>query len=363
MKAIKKITALVLVGLITLSLSACIHKKNEIAVKIGDVEFTSAYYMCALIGAKAEAQSKVQEKLSDEELNSGEEIDYYSKKIDKKSFTDWVEDKALESLKEIAAYKTLCKENKLELTKEEKEEAQQAVTYYWDNYGYSAYFEPNGVSRETYAKYSEDGYYAEAYFQSVYGKEGKKALKTEDVNKEITDNYIIADQIQISYKENATTADKAKDKQTLEDYIKQINSGKKTFIDIYKTHNEIKDEATAETDDKDEVKPINTYATVLGAEETSFANDYYDIFKKYEYDVPTIVETTDKTGIILVIKRDISKDQYYMDYLDAYARHAIADEDFEKEIADYVKKLEVDVNGYATGQFKVKKIIEPTATY
>ena len=270
---------------------------------------------------------------------------------------------ALKGVKEIAAYKTLSKENKLKLTKEQKEETEQAVSYYWDNYGYSAYFEPNGVSRDTYAKYTEDSYYSEVYFQSIYGKEGKKAVKIEDVNKNIIDNYILVDQIQISYEEDATDDDKLKDKQTLEAYANDIKSGKKTFIDIYKTHNEIKDEETTETEDKDEVEAVNTYATVLGAKDTNFANDYYDTFKNYELDVPQVIESTDETGVILAIKRDISKDQYYMDYLDNFARHAIADDEFEKEIAKYAKKLNVKVSSYAVGQFKVKEIIEPQSTY
>ena len=60
MKVIKKISALVLVCLLSLSAVGC-HKKNEIAVKADGFQFTSAYYMCALINAKAEAQNKVNE--------------------------------------------------------------------------------------------------------------------------------------------------------------------------------------------------------------------------------------------------------------------------------------------------------------
>lgn len=363
MKAIKRITALVLVALMTLSLSACIHKKDEVAVTVKDVKFTSAYYMCALVNAKAEAQQKVSESdsLSDEEKNGTKTIDYFSKKIDKKKFSDWVEDRAIEMLKEIAAYKLLCKENKLELTKEQKDEAAQAVSYYWDNYGYSQYFEPNGVSRDTYAKYTEDSYYSEVYFQSIYGKEGNKAIKIEDVNKNITDNYILIDQISITYEENATDDAKANNKKTLEAYADEIKKGKKTFIDIYKAHNEIKDEENTSTAEG-EVKPINTYASVFGAKDTSFESEYYDTFKKYEYDTPTVLENNEKTGVMLVIKRDISKDKYFMDYLDNFARHSIADEDFEKEVDAYAKKLNADVSKYALSQFSVKKIVEPSAS-
>ena len=104
MKNVKRVFALALVLVMALTVAAC-HPKDEVAVKIGDVEFSSAYYMCDLINADSEAKSKVQEELSEDE--STEDVDYYSKKIDDKDFVTWVEDTAMDSLKEIAAYKTL----------------------------------------------------------------------------------------------------------------------------------------------------------------------------------------------------------------------------------------------------------------
>ena len=123
MNCFKKILAVSSVFVIAATAAAC-HPKDETAVTVGDVKFTSAYYMCALINADSQAKSKVKENLSDSE--SSTDIDYYSKKIDDKKFVDWVEDTALETLKEIAAYKTLCKENKLEVSEDEKT---QAKTY------------------------------------------------------------------------------------------------------------------------------------------------------------------------------------------------------------------------------------------
>ncbi len=364
MKTFKRIIALCLAVLMTLSLSACIHKKNEIAVTVDSIEFTSAYYMCSLINAKLEAETKVYADLSAEEQTS--EIDYFSKKVDDMSFTDWVEDRAIESLKEIAAYKILCKENDLELTDEQKSEAEQMLSYYWDSYGYSTYFEPNGVSRETYGKYVEDAYYAELYFDFLYGKEGTKAVSTEDVNKEITESYILADVISVTYDTDADDTAKASDKAVLEDYASQIKSGKSTFIDVYKSYYGIEDTTeteetaeTEETEETDEVEPINTYATILGADDTSFASDDYATYKGYEIDVAQVVEDSDKTQASLVIKRDITKDQYFMDYLDSYARHSIKDEEFESEIEAYAENLKANVNRYAVSQFKVKKIVEP----
>ena len=43
-------------------------------------------------------------------------------------------------------------------------------------------------------------------------------------------------------------------------------------------------------------------------------------------------------------------------------RHLIADEEYEKDIKDYAAKMDCEVNNYAVKQFKVKKIVEPSAS-
>lgn len=57
MKNIKRIIAAVLVSVMALGFTAC-HKKDETAVTVGKVNFTSAYYMCALINADSEASQR-----------------------------------------------------------------------------------------------------------------------------------------------------------------------------------------------------------------------------------------------------------------------------------------------------------------
>ncbi len=358
MKIVKRITALVMVAVLSLSLAGCIHKKNEIAVTIGDNEFTSAYYMCALINANMEGKQKVYESLTADEQK--EAIDYFSKKIEKKNFVDWVEDRAIEILKDIASYKSLSAKNKVKLSDDLKSEAEQNVTTMWDYYGYSAYYEPNGVSRDTYAKFTEDSSYSEAYFQYLYGKGGTKELGEGKVTKEITKNYVLLDKISITYETDATAEEKAAAKGKLDEYAAQIKKGEKTFIQIYQAHNEMSEEEIADiADDKD--APVNTYATVSGAEGTSFEDANFKTYEKYEVDVPQVVENSANNGYELIIKRDIMADNYFVDYLDSFARHTLADEDFEKEIEGNTKKLEVEINTYATKQFKVKKIVEPEA--
>lgn len=358
MKNFKRIIAMALVLLMVLSFAGC-HKKGEIAVTVGEVEFTSAYYMCALVNADSEAKSKVYEELDEEEQSA--EIDFYSKKIDDKDFVTWVEDTALQSLKEIAAYKTLCKENKLELDDEEKSNAEMYASYYWSSYGYSAYFEPNGVSESTYKEYMTDSYYAETYFEHLYGEGGEKAIAEEDVKNKMYENFVTANILSGNYTSEMTDTEKTALKTQFDGYAAALKDGSRTFKDIYNEYNDVKEETAEETtEESEDPKPIDEYASVIGAKDTGYDADYYDAVKAMETGAVQVIELEEDAGLVLAVKQDIAKDPYYLDTLDMTVRHLIADDEYEKVIDDYAKELKVDINKYAVGQFKVKKIVEPS---
>lgn len=357
MKKLKRIFAAALVGALALTFTAC-HKKDEIAVTVGEVESTSAYYMCALINADSEAKAKVQEGLSDEEKNG--EIDYYSKKIDDKDYVKWVEDTAMNNLKKIAAYKTLCKENKIEIDEEDKKNAESYASMYWSSYGYGAYFEPNGVSQQTYTRYMTDTYYSGVYFEHIYGAEGEKAISADDVKSKIYGNFIIANVLEASFS-NKEEAEITSLKEKLNGYVNDLKNGSKTFEAVYKDYNGTTGEEESTTE-SEEPQPKDKYASILGAEDTIYENDHYDDIKAMANGEVKLIELEDNAGMILAVKRDITADPYYLESLDLTARHLIADDEFEKDIDEYAGKLKLDVNNYAVKQFKVKKIKEPEMT-
>lgn len=361
MKNFKKIIALALVLLMVLSFTGC-HKKDEIAVTVGDVEFTSAYYMCALINADSEAKNKVYEELTEEEQSSGE-IDYYSKKIDKKGFVEWVEDTAIETLKKIAAYKTLCKENKVELKEEDLNNAKMYASYYWSSYSYSAYFEPNGVSQATYTKFVEDSYYAEAYFEHLYGAEGEKAIAADTVKTKMYENFVIANILTANFTSEMKDTDKTALKDKLNAYATALQNGSKTFKQVYDEYNNVtEDEKATETTEEESntPKPKDEYATIIGAKDTGYDAEYYETVKAMATGEIKLIELDNKAGLVLAVKQDIAADEYYLTTLDMTVRHLIADEEFEKTVDAYTKEMKTDINDFAVKQFKVKKLIEPS---
>jgi hypothetical protein len=355
MKIFKKIAALLLVCLLALSAVGC-HKKNEIAVTVDGFEFTSAYYMCALINANSEAQNKVYETLKEDEQQK--EIDFYSKKIDDKNFVTWVEDRAIEMIKEIAAYKSLCKKANLKLDDETKANAQSYASYYWQS-GYSQYFEPNGVGESTYTNFTVDSYYSSLYFEHLYGKDGEKEIAADEVKNKIYDNFITANLIDVTFSEE-TDSEKTAIETKLNDYAAKLKNKSITFEQAYKEYYEIKDEETNNTTESNDPKPKDEYATVLGAEGTGYEHDFYSDIQKMATGEIKVIKKENNAGLLLVVKQDIKADAFYLDNLDLTARHLIKDKEYSDDISKTVKALKPEVNKYAVKQFKVKKIVEPS---
>lgn len=359
MKAFKRLCTAILAAVICLSVAGC-HKKDEIAVTVGDVKFTSAYYMCALLYADMEARSIVEENLDEDE--STDKINYYAHKVEDTDYVKWVKNKAVDNLKKIAAYKILCKENKLELDNDIVSNADSYASFYWSNYGYSAYFEPNGVSLATFTQYMKDGYYSARYFEYLYGKGGSKEIAADTVKAKTLENFVLVNMINVDFSgKEEEEINSLKEK--FNGYLASLQNGSMTFEQVYVDYNgEDSSAEETETEDSEELKPVDKRATVLGAEDTGYDSEQYETAKAMAVGEVKLVELEDNAGLVLLVKKDFEADPYYLENLDMSARHLIADDEFEKEINEYVKKMDFNISKYATDRFKVKKIKVPTAS-
>ncbi len=359
MKLTKKLIALVIVCIMALSITGC-HKKNEVAVTINGYEFTSGYYMCALVNAYSEGQNTVYESKED----TTSEINYLKEKIDDKEFSVWVKDRAIDLLEEIATYKKLCDDNKIEITTEIKENAETNAYYMWYYYGYGSYFEPNGVSYETYKKFTLDSYCQTLYFEHLYGEKGEKEIAAADVEKKLYDNFIIADLIDVTFSQE-TTEQKAETKTKFEGYFNDLKANKKTFEQVYKEHNDIKEDdetedTTTDSEDTEVSKPLDEYAQILGAKDSGYDHDYYDDINKMATNEVKLITKKDDSGYLLVVKKDIKADPYYRETLDMTVRHLLKDTEFNTDMEKLFKDAKADINSYAVDRFKVKNIKEPS---
>ena len=209
-----------------------------------------------------------------------------------------------------------------------------------------------------------DSYYSNLYFDHLYGEGGEKEIAAKKIETKLYDKFIIANMLEVTFSEE-TDKEKKEIKTKFEKYADDLKNGKRSFEEIYKEYHKIKDETKKDKTDKDETeskedKPLDQYATVLGASGTGYENDNYKTIKKMKTGEVKLIEKDDKAGYIVVVKKDIKADKYYLKNLDSTVRHLIADEEYQEFIQKTAKDLKAKINKYAVNQFKVKNIVEPS---
>lgn len=353
MNMIKKLSAILLVFVMVLSFAAC-HPKDEVALTIEDVEITSALYMCALMNADSEARTLVDEQYADADEET--EIDYFKEKIDDKKYSDWVKERAIEICKEFAAYEILCEKNNLSLTEDEQKEITSTVDYYWSAYGYQALYEVNGVSKTTFANTVKTAYLTNKYFLSIYGEDGTKPVAADDITKALEENFLIANVLSVKYasiEESQVAGTTVK----FGDYAKKLEKGT-PFKEIYNDYYQITETEETTEETTDAPAPKDAYASVLGSEKTDYASEYFEEAKKLK--VGEVKLITNDEGVAIIVRGDLFGDEYWTENLNTPALTLLKGEEFDKDMAAYIKGLKVEKNNYAVNRFKVNKIVYPT---
>lgn len=298
----KKLTRLMALLLAVLMLSAVFvgcHKKDEIAFKIGDFEYTSAMYSCSLYFAATSARNDIYTFVEESGGDTKKEINYNSYKFDAEgkvsktgtiSYEKYVRDEAVNQLKKFAALDAAFKNGNLKLDDDQITTAEYNATSYW-NYGcdyntyvqyatsnqldslaysYMPYYyllEKNGVSFDTYKKYyTYDTMYG-YYFEHLYGEKGEKAIAKDDITKYLSENYTVANTISFSKTGSdgkTLSEEKLKELKAIADgYAERLNNGE-DFETIYKEENK-------RLEDEQKAANTSSISTSSNASDTSSA--------------------------------------------------------------------------------------------
>lgn len=384
MKNVTRLLAVLMAVFMVLSVAAC-HPKDETALTVDGNKITSALYMYALIEADSEARSEIDTAAAEKNTSSGTTAttpDYYAEKIDGKSFTEWVKARAIEICQDIALYENLCEENKIELSEEDEANVEYMVDYYWSYYGYSVLYEPNGIEKATFTRAMRNDYLKNAYFESIYGEEGKEPVSKEDKEKKVSETFVLAEVLTQSTSEMKDD-EKAKVLDTFNGYKARLEKGE-AFETIYKEHNKTEETTTSstvstssatasETASTDATSSSTTsseeekepdykfpYATVMSAadSELNYASESYTAVSVLKMD-EVLVEKGD-SDVTLYVRRDLMSDERLVKELSETALWVMKEEEFEGKMDELVKKQTVEKNNYAIDRFKVKKIVYPS---
>ena len=415
MKKISRIAALILATILILSVAVGCHKKDEIAYKIGDHEFTSAMYSCVLSISASDARSAIKEYLSDDG-KSTDNIKFEDYKFNDKgevskdgtvSYKDYILNKTMETLKQYVAVEELLKEKNITVEKDYLEEAKIQASYYWyvgcdystyqyyANYGvdpssyfspYATFFEQNGVGFSTYEKYMINEYKYNFLFEKIYGEKGEKEVPKSELTEFLNKHYAIADSIDLSTTDSEgkalTDAKKKEVKEKADKLAERIKKGEK-FDKVYNEYQESlkattssssstttssktssvsnsstssKVTSSAATSSGAKEYTPEAYVNVFGDKETTYENDLFADVYKLEQNAVTVLEDKDSSCYKVLVRRDILKEEYWLKNFRGSIAFTLRQDEFDKTLADKTANVTVTADEFALKPFTVEKI-------
>lgn len=346
MKKLVRLMGVILALLMLVGMFAGCHKKNEIAFKIGNQEYTSAMYSCALFFSVTEAKSAINTFVSE---NKGDttNIIYENYKFDAEgnvsatgtvSYEDYARNSAINQLKMFAAVSEKVAAEKLTMSEDYIRSAELDAEAFWyvgcsystyynietayqnnptslqaqlaQYVPYAYYLEQNGVLFDTFKQYTVNQYRYNYYFETIYGEGGSKEVPENELKDYIKNNYLIADAIVMSIVDDenkALSEDKLNELIELgESYVERLEKGE-SFETIYNEYQEkLEEDSKKEEDDKKDD---------TSTDDTSTDDSDDDTTNKEETDKEEKFTPAEYTGIF----SDNEDDTYYEDLKDLKA--------------------------------------------
>jgi hypothetical protein len=102
----------------------------------------------------------------------------------------------------------------------------------------------------------------------------------------------------------------------------------------------ITDDKKTETTDSKEPKPKDEYASFVSKEN---GGDHFDSIKAMQTGEIKILNGKDDSDILLVVKKDVNEDPYYLEEYDLQFRHELKDEEFADIVAKCKKGLKMRI--------------------
>lgn len=285
MKHLKKLVAAICAVAITLSVAGCADVST--IGSIDDQTINAGIYLLYEQSAISEAQQEVDDQLKAMGTDSSkvEDFSYFNYNVQDKTYSQYVQDRTLEQVKQYVAIQKKFDELKLTLTDEEKDNVKTSVKKMWDTeisyYGYSTgktygqNYEAGGISKKSYEAVQLVNKMSEKVFDAYYEKNGISATDEKDIATYFYDNYGRFQIIQVSLTEgngDKITTDEGKKakKEQAQGYVDRILAGE-DYETVYHEYEDLvaKEKADAEAESNSGVSSTVSSAASSTASSTS----------------------------------------------------------------------------------------------
>jgi hypothetical protein len=193
-----KITAIVIAAVMILGLSACADTRHALTLNGENIRAGEFIYL--QISAAQEAADKFMELYPETDIFA-DGFDFFRQELEGKSFSDWVNDRAVQMLTEMTAVALLFEELGLEITAEDEINARRNVEAIWGNtevrnsFGLDydtlgEFYEDIGVGKDSLTAVLLNGLMEEDLFFALYGEGGAEEVSPEEIENYFAQNFV-----------------------------------------------------------------------------------------------------------------------------------------------------------------------------
>lgn len=364
MSLLKKLTAAAAASAMALSFASC-GKDTSWGAEIDGTQLRAGILIYFQSSALSEAYGY---------MGEGDE-DVLAITIEDKPAREWINDKAVESMRKYAAVENKFAELGLSFKNKEDELVKITAEQWWEYLG--EYYEEIGVSEQSYLDIGVNSEKELALFDYYYGEGGEREISEDDIRTYLKDTYARIKYIEMPLTDGEGNILKSDDKADVltmaEDYIERAKNGEsfeaisKEYADYFASLSASEDESAEDTNDSEyffteeedsdnsDTEEVN-YGIVVTKESTipaasviekvfsgDLAEGEYAIVEEYEV-------------CYIVYRMDLFADEEYFENNESSARHALKDDEFDELVNGWIKEQTVVINNDSLDRYKIDKL-------
>ncbi len=400
MRLFKRIAAAVCAIAVAVSVAGCADITKMGTVE--DKEINAGVYLWFINAAMDDAQTEVDNQLSDMGTSASkiENFSYFDYNVQEKPFAQFVEEKAIELVKQHVAIEKKAEELGLSLTAEEKNVIKENAKDLWKTeityYGYSTgvtygeNYEKAGISRQSYTQVQLVNFLRNKLFDKYYEENGITPTDQKDIDVYFKDNYGRFEIIQVALKDAKgeaidTEQGKADKLKQAEGYLDRLLKGEEydTVFHDYEKYLEEQEKLAKEEEEKNNSNASSTTSsktesseievddtTSSGSsdeEEEDHDHDFLlnkadtspsEAFIKWAFELKENEGKIykDSTVYYVVVRRPIEERKDWQEEYRSDLLHEMKDGEFNEKLNEFAKDYKVDFSQSALDAYKPDKI-------
>ena len=339
-KTLKAGAALLMAGSLVFAVNGC--SDTTWGAECDGVRMPAGVYINNVISAYSTAVGELTEDADTDNI--------WKNTLDGVDLHTWVQNKALENVRNYFAVEQKFDEMGLTMDEETLSQAQSLAQYQWSYYQSS--YEKNGVSEQSFTETIVNSYKNSMIFNAIYGEGGTQEVSDQELLDRFNEQYASIDRIYIPLAgEDGNTTQESIDaaREKAEGYQQRMENGE-SIADLAKEYANEQAVANGEETSDD---PVNT-SSLISYETSGYSETFTEAVRGAEKGKPIVIE--DDANMCLVVVNEVTTDSDLFLTNRSYLLSDLKGEEYENTVTEWGNALTVTFNDAAVKRYDIKKL-------